>query len=268
MRAWFDFPFRTILSLALAACSPGAVFAQNFSTMVSPPRFELEGKPGQTQRQVIEITNADARPAMYRLRTADWTLDANAVVRLRDELAKDSCRPWVAVERREITVPAGGRYRFRFEVAPPPDATGECRFALVLEGLGATVDAGQNVSIPVNGQIAVVVYVVLGDAAPDLTVVRADVGERQGRQVPLIYVRNTGRAHGRLDGFLEGTDASGRKFEFTPSGLPILPGETREIALNVAGEAESRPTVAFPVAIRGTLEWSGKSTPFEARFAP
>ena len=245
-----------------------SVVAQNFSTMVSPPRFELEGKPGQTQRQVIEITNADTRPALYRLRTADWTFDANAVVRLSDELAKDSCRPWVAIERREITVPAGGRYRFRFEVSPPPDAAGECRFALVLEGLGATVDAGQNVSIPVNGQIAIVVYVVLGDAVPDLTVVRADVGEREGRQVPLIYVRNAGRAHGRLDGFLEGTDASGRKLEFAPSGLPILPGETREIALNVAGEGESRPSVVFPVSIRGKLEWSGRSTPFEARFAP
>ena len=84
----------------------------------------------------------------------------------------------------------------------------------------------------------------------------------------MIYVRNTGNAHGRLEGILEGTDASGRKLEFTPAGLPILAGETREIALNVAGDGDTRPTVAFPIAIRGTLEWSGKSTPFEARFAP
>ena len=92
--------------------------------------------------------------------------------------------------------------------------------------------------------------------------------EREGRQTPVIYVRNTGNAHGRLDGFLEGTDASGRKLDFTPTGLPILPGETREIALNVAtNDASARPVVPFPIAIRGTLEWSGKTTPFEARFA-
>jgi len=236
--------------------------------MVSPPRFELGGKPGETQRQVIEITNADARAATYQLRTSDWTLGANNVVQLSDALAEGSCRPWVAIEKKEVTVAAGGRYRYRFEITPPPGATGECRFALVLEGGGEAVDAGQNIRIPVNGRIAVIVYVALGDAAPQLDVVRTAVMEREGRQVPLLYVRNTGAAHGRLEGFLEGTDASGKRLDFTPSGLPILAGETREIALNVAGEGDSRPALAFPITIRGNLEWNGKSTPFEARFAP
>ena len=236
--------------------------------MVSPPRFELTGKPGETQRQVIEITNADARAANYRLRTSDWTLGADAIVKLSDALVDGSCRPWVAIERREITVAAGGRYRYRFEITPPPGATGECSFALVLEGGGEEVQAGKNISIPVNGRIAVIVYVSLGDAAPKLDVVRTAVAQREGRQVPLLYVRNTGNAHGRLEGFLEGTDASGRRIEFTPAGLPILPGETREIALNVAGEGESRQAVAFPIAIRGTLEWNGRSTPFEGNFTP
>jgi len=257
-----------MLVLAAAAVVPLRASAQQFAAMVSPPRFELEGRPGQTQRQVIEITNGDASPATYKLRTADWTLDDNAAVKLADELAKDSCRPWVALERREITVPAGGRYRFRFEVTPPPEATGECRFAVLVGGGAATVDAGQNISIPVNAQIAVIVYVTLPGAMPELSIVRTGVAERDGRQVPLLYVRNTGRAHGRLDGFLEGTDAGGRRIEFTPNGLPILPGETREIALNVASEADPRPAVTFPITIRGNLEWSGKSTPFEARFAP
>jgi hypothetical protein len=94
------------------------------------------------------------------------------------------------------------------------------------------------------------------------------VAEREGRQVPLVYVRNDGRAHGRLDGFLEGTDADGRRIDFSPSGLPILPGETREIVLVPATEADARAPLRFPLAIRGNLEWSGKSTPFEARFAP
>ena len=54
--------------------------AQGFAAMVSPPRFELMVKPGETQRQIVEITNADSRPATFRLRTADWTLDAKAAV--------------------------------------------------------------------------------------------------------------------------------------------------------------------------------------------
>jgi hypothetical protein len=254
--------------MAMGACLPAAAQAQGFAAMVSPPRFELSGRPGQTQRQVVEIANADLLSATYRLRTTDWTLDANGVVRLSDPLIEGSCRPWVAIERREITVPTGGRYRYRFEVTPPPDATGECRFALVIQGGAETVKAAQNVDIPVSGQIAVIVYVTLDGAEPQLELVRTAVAEREGKRVPVLYVRNSGRAHGRLEGFLEGTDASGRRLDFTPSGLPILPGETREIPLNVAGIGETSPEIAYPVTIRGNLEWGGKSTPLDARFAP
>ena len=254
--------------LAVAACMPALAFAQGFAAMVTPPRFELEAKPGQTQRQVVEIANADRQPATYQMRTTDWTLDAKGVVQLSDPLVDGSCRPWVAIERREITVPSGGRYRFRFEVTPPPGATGECRFALVIKGGAETVQAAQNVNIPVSGQIAVIVYVTLPGAAPQLEIVRTAVAEREGRRVPVMHVRNTGNAHGRLEGLLEGTDSSGRRLDLTPSGLPILPGETREIAIDIAGEGDTRPEIAFPITIRGTLEWGGKSTPLDARFAP
>ena len=50
-------------------------------------------------------------------------------------LRPGSCRPWVAIDRSDLTIPGGGRARFRFEVTPPADApTGECRFALMIEG--------------------------------------------------------------------------------------------------------------------------------------
>lgn len=245
-----------------------AAHAQQFAAMVSPPRFELTSPPGRTQRQVIEITNSDVQSATYRLRTVDWTLEAGGAVRLEEALAKESCRPWVSIERREITIPANGRFRYRFEVAVPADATGECRFALVLEGGASTVKAGENISIPVSAQIAVIVYVTIGDAAPVLTVERTAVVEREGQRMPVMYVRNAGNAHGRFEGFLEGTDANGKRIEFSPSGLPILPGETREIPLVVASEADPRPTLVFPLQIRGNLEWSGKTIPLDARFAP
>lgn len=257
-----------IVACALGLAPAARVAAQQFAAMVSPPRFELTAKPGQTQRQVIEITNGDLQAANYRVRTADWTLDPAGGVKLDDALAKDSCRPWVAIERRDITVGAGARFRYRFEVAVPPAASGECRFALVLEGGASTVKAGDNVSIPVSAQIAVIVYVTIGDAAPELSIERTAVVEREGQRMPVMYVRNTGKAHGRFDGFLDGTDANGKRIDFQPSGLPILPGEVREIPLVVVSEADPRPSLAFPLTIRGSLEWSGKTTSFDARFAP
>lgn len=256
---------RAVLVLALAPC---AAWAQGFAAMVSPPRFELTAKPGQTQRQVFEITNADNAPAIYRMRTADWTLDANEAVQMSDALVPGSCRPWVAIERREVTVGSGQRYRYRFEVTPPADAKGECRFAIALTGAADSVKAGENIKIPIQGQIGVIVYVTMEGAVPKLEVVGSSVVERQGRKVPAVRVRNSGDAHGRLEGFLQGTDGAGKRVEFQPSGLPILPGETREIVLDVAAEGDARPEIRYPITIGGTLEWSGNRTPFEARFTP
>jgi len=80
-------------------------------------------------------------------------------------------------------------------------------------------------------------------------------------------VKNTGNAHGRLTGFLSGTDASGKKLDFTPSTLPILVDETRSLPLVVYGDKDEAVKIAYPVTIRGKLEWSGKSAPFEQTFS-
>ena len=80
-------------------------------------------------------------------------------------------------------------------------------------------------------------------------------------------VKNSGNAHGRLAGFLSGTDAAGKKLEFTPSTLPVLPGETRAISLVLYRERDEALKIAYPITIRGKLEWGRQeSTPFEQSF--
>ena len=230
--------------------------AQEFSAAVSPPRFELAVGPGERSRQVIEITNASSLPSTYHFRTADWTLDAGAGVHFTEELVADSCRPWVAIERHALEVPAGGRYRFRFEVSPPAGTPArECRFAIMIEGDEQVARGADGLNLPVSGRIGVIVYVRVGDAAPALQVVGAVVSEVNGRMLPVLQVNNTGNAHGRLSGFLQGTDASGRRLEFEPSTLPILPLETRAIALTASERPESIVEITYPVKIEGVLEW-------------
>lgn len=252
-----------------AASHAPAARAQGFAAVVSPPRFEIAAKPGERVREVVEISNVAAQPSTYRLRTADWTLSPESNVSFSEDLAPGSCRPWVAIERREITVPGGGRYRYRFEVQPPADAqAGECRFALMIEGDEQTVRTASGLSVPVAGRIAVVVYVSIGDAAPDLEVVGSAVVDANGRPRPVLQVRNTGNAHGRIAGFLTGTDATGRKLEFSPATLPILPGETRGIPLTPSDGTNEVAEVAFPVTIEGKLELGGrKRIDFSQQFA-
>ena len=248
----------------------GRVGAQGFAAIISPPRFELVAKPGAKLRQVVEVTNASAQPAKFHIKTADWTLDKTAGVSFDESLQTGSCRPWVAIERREINVSGGGKYRFRFEIAPPADApSGECRFALLFEGDEQAVKTTNGPAVPMAGRIAVIVYVTIGSATPQLELVASQVATINGEALPVLQIKNSGDAHGRLDGFLSGTDANGLKLEFSISTLPILPGETRAIVLSVnRGERDPPAKIAYPITIRGNLEWANKSVPFEQRFAP
>lgn len=260
--------FTSIAAVLAAAVVAPRVHAQGFAALVSPPRFELAAAPGKRVRDVIEITNASGQPAKFKLRTADWTLGPNAEVKFEDALKPGSCRPWVAIERRELTVSPGGKYRYRFEVEPPADApAGECRFAVLIEGDETAVPMAGGPSLPIAGRLGVIVYVTVGGAKPRLDVVGGKVATVDRQQLPVIMVKNTGNAHGRVTGFLDGTDAAGKKLEFTPATLPILPGETRAIPLTLYKERDEAVAIAYPITIRGKLEWGdNNTTPFEQSF--
>jgi fimbrial chaperone protein len=244
-----------------------SVQAQGFAALVSPPRFELAAKPGKTLRGVIEVSNRSTAPARYLIHTADWTLSPDFSVSFHDDLQPGSCRPWVAIERPEVEVPGGGTLRYRFEVAVPPDApAGECRFAVMIQGAEPSIAVSQGLDMPVTGRIGVVVYVTVGDGAPDLEVLGPKTATLNGQLVPTLRVHNGGTAHGRLSGFLTGTDAKGVSYDFTPTDFPILPHEEREVFLTPSTATNDHPTLTFPVTVKGTLEWGNHKTELNQRF--
>jgi hypothetical protein len=240
----------------LGAALPASLHAQGFAALVSPPRFELASKPGKTLRSVIEISNRSTTPGRYLVHTADWELSSDFSVTFHDDLRPDSCRPWVAIERPEIVVPGAGTQRYRFEVTVPADAApGECRFAVMIEGADPSIARSKGLDVPVTGRIGVIVYVIIGDGAPDLEVLGPKITTLNGQRVPTLRVHNAGNAHGRMSGFLTGTDAKGNSYDFTPSDFPILPHEEREIFLTPSTATEDHPTLDFPVTVKGRLEW-------------
>lgn len=231
------------------------VAAEGFSALVSPPRFEDTAKPGTTYRNIVEITNLSEQSEHYALRTADWQLgpDGNAV--FTDALVPGSCRPWVGIEAPEINVGPSAKRRYRFEVAVPADApVGECRFAIMLEGDPDTLKG--NLAVPVAGRIGIIVYLAIGDAAPKLEILGQQVRDVQGQPLPVLSVRNAGNAHGRMEGLIDGRDASGRTLSFAPANLPILPGETREIVLTPEADtgAIQPPSITYPLTLKGRLD--------------
>lgn len=234
----------------------GAASAEGFSALVSPPRFEGKAAPGDTYRNVVEITNVSDQSTRLSVHSADWTLDTQGGAVFSDALAPGSCRPWVGIEAQTIQLQPQAKRRYRFEVAVPAGTpAGQCRFALMIEGDPEVVPGAA--TPPVSGRIGVIVYLTIGDAKAQLQIAGAGRQTVEGQELPMLQVRNAGNAHGRPGGFVEGVAADGRKLVFVPSGLPVLPGETRAIVLTPQADDPDAPApkVAFPVHLTGRLEW-------------
>jgi hypothetical protein len=258
--------FPVLLALIVLS-APQFVRAQGFAALISPPRFEVAAKPGKTLRNVIEVSNRSTATAKYLIHTADWILSPDFSVSFHDDLQPGSCRPWVALERPIVEVPGGGTLRYRFEVTVPADApAGECRFAVMIEGAEPSIAASKGLDLPITGRIGVIVYVAIGDGAPDLELMGPKVTTVNGQQVPTLRIHNGGTAHGRMGGFLTGTDAKGISYDFTPADFPILPHEEREVFLTPSTTKDDHPTLTFPVTVKGTLEWGNHKTEINQRF--
>lgn len=247
--------------------------AAPFEIAVSPSRFELEAKSGTRLGQSLDIHNLAGAATEVSLRTLDWTYSPEGQIGYHDELLPGSCRPWVTLERRSVSVPARGKRSFRFQIEPPAGAPrGECRFMVAIEGVEPAQQTvirsgGASLSLPVTGRIAVAVYLMLDGAQPKLELRQIGMREAAGRLGPALGVYNGGDAHGRLSGALDARDARGREFTLVVEGTPVLPGQTRTLALLPRGEdGQPAPQPVWPVKASGVLDWEQGSFRIDAEF--
>jgi hypothetical protein len=255
---------RALVAALLALALPPAL-AQDFAASATPPRYELEARPGTVVRQVLTLGNESNLAASYIVRTNDWDLnDAGGPV-FFDELRPASCRPWVRIERREVRLKPLEQRRYRFEVHVPQDAPeGECRFALMVEqppDVAAATGGAGNVRFPIQGRLGVIVYLRVGSAAPRLELEGVRTETVNAQKVPVAVFRNAGNAHGRPAGVLEAVDADRRSLELTVSPSPVLPGRTRAVPIwpQAAQESDKPPALRYPLTLKGKIEWDGGS---------
>jgi fimbrial chaperone protein len=262
--SWLCCAIVSLNALALVARAN----AGTFDVSVSPPRIEQRAKPGKIARNTITITNFAKEPGRYLVKSADWALTKEGRVTFNEGAPNEgSCRPWVRIERRQLTVPASATKSYRFEVHVPADAeSAECRFALLLSADPGTVKPMglEGIRIPLVGRVAVIVYVTVGKARADLKLRGLEMRERQGKVVPVVILQNSGNAHGRPAGDLTAVDANGRKTILIVEPFPILPDETRAVALQPVDRFnQGGPAAAFelktPFTIRGKIHWDGGS---------
>lgn len=233
-----------------------------FEVGVSPSRVTASAKAGERIGRTLQIDNVGAQATRVRVSTLDWSYSESGELSFQEPLQAGSCRPWVVLERPELELPARGTRNFRFQVEVPKDAPrGECRFMIAVEGTepaGTTTieRGGAQLSLPVNGRIAVAVYVRVNGAAPQLTLQQVGVVTQHGARLPAVTVHNAGDAHGRLEGGLDATDASGKALTLMVEGSPILAGQTRTLTLQPR-DLDNKPIAQlnYPLKVSGTLDW-------------
>lgn len=245
-----------MLSIASLLVSPYGYGADSgFAGGITPSRFELETKQGELLRRSFKLYNLSSRPQQFKVRTVEWQFSPEGQISFQDALAGDSCREWVRLERRKVSVvpdPQQPR-NFRFEVQVPADAEPrQCRFALMVESTSDAVDtnfADGALNLPITGRIAVIVYLNIGDVQPELQFGTLAVREVNTRRFPTMEVHNSGEAHGRLDADLVALHKDGSKTQLSIDTTPILPHQTRYLALM----PESGKELTYPLTITGKL---------------
>lgn len=247
--------------LIIGIAQPMLAADKGFTGGVTPSRFEVTAKQGDVLRKSIKVYNLGVRPQSYNVRSVDWNYTDAGEISFQDELAQDSCREWVRLERRKINVlPDPQRPRnFRFEVAIPEDQPQrECRFALMIEGIDTDANAdlaGGAIKLPVIGRIAVIVYLGIGDVTPKLVVGDVSIQKLNNRTLPAVKIENAGDAHGRLDSDIVAKSRNGKAVPLTIATSPILPGQTRQMALTPP------PGFAldYPLTITGKIYSDGQT---------
>lgn len=263
-------PRQLLLVLVILLATPLYSSAEGFAVLVAPPRFELQANAGDLVRDHVEITNPGDLPVTFLMRTADWDMTAEGSATFYPpELQPGSCRPWVRIERHKIHLPAQGKKRYRFQIQVPEDTPpGECRVALLVEAPpeDAVQAQASSLNLPIRGRIAIVIYLAVGGAQPDLEIRDMVLELHNEKPRPVVIVENTGNAHGRTAGYVEAIDATGKRFDFVITPLPILAGQTRRIPLYQPTIDDREPEdFSAPLEISGTLEWGSGKTKIEQR---
>lgn len=99
----------TILSVTITCLAfPGLTRADDVSLIVSPPRIDLEGKPGDTLQKIVKITNNSVdKEIILKSFIADFIVqdDLGTPIKVAESTSgKYLASPWFSLEKSEFTL--------------------------------------------------------------------------------------------------------------------------------------------------------------------
>lgn len=111
--------------ISLFVTSPAHAQAQN-TLVVSPPRIDLEGQPGETLQQVIKLTNSNSSDDVtVKAFAVDFIVEDDAGTPIQVTEAASGrflASPWFTLDQTEFSIPAKSTTSLTVLVTIPDDA--------------------------------------------------------------------------------------------------------------------------------------------------
>lgn len=272
------------LIASLLACL-AAPMALGFGIGLQPTTVEMEMKPGDRQRQIINIGNVHQEKTIsLTLGLADWTLDDNGQIELTPPgEAANSSANWVRFSPAFVTLKPGQAQQIIVDIAAPArlERSGDFRFALLASTVLPEERTGGS-GVWKKYQIASLFYLTTGDAnsEPEITGSGLTVTP-EGEAMVGLRIENDGNAHARLEGSIEITgsniepqtlaianlvvlDQGARNYR-AALGIPLPENPEIKVTLeNIfapQSEGQREPMPIYQVAVPVTSSPSSDTTP-------
>lgn len=113
-----------LLIACIALVKPASARAQ-VQLVVSPPRYDIEIKPGETAQKTIKVTNDSDSLLTVRATISDFIVqdDAGTPLKVTEEASgRFLASPWFTLDKQEFVIPPGTQEQIIVLVTAPEDA--------------------------------------------------------------------------------------------------------------------------------------------------
>jgi P pilus assembly chaperone PapD len=200
--------------------------AAAFGIGLQPTTVEMEVKPGDRDRQVVNIANVHKEKTIsLTLGLADWSLDEAGQIKLSPPgETVDSSAEWVRFSPAFVTLKPGESEQIVVDMATPSrlERSGDFRFALLASTVLPEERGGQS-GVWKKYQIASLFYLTAGDATSSPTITNSGLTVTpEGKTKIDLRIENDGNAHARLEGSIEIKGADGARQSIPVGNLVVL----------------------------------------------
>ena len=232
----------TARTITIAAAALGVILwilpaAADTSLDVSPIRVTLKMSPGGEYTNSVRVLNSGQEPTRLRAYVEDWYLDeVGTPVFQPVGSQKRTASLWIDAAPVDFLLEPGRTEYVRFTIKVPKGAEDYgYHGTLILETLPLNrADSGLK-QMFVQGRIACMMYVTVGEPRKDASITALKTIQRGEKNLLRVQVENTGDAFIRLAGDLnivQGDQVVDQGEELPD--VPVLPGSKRWIELDLS----------------------------------